>query len=130
VRAAVVLAALLLLAVPLRSVTSGRARVAPPAPPEAASEVPARLAITSTKTPFTYTVEHLGRVVWNGTATAGTVESDIRLPIPAEGVDLAVQIEWTTPGIAAAKITLAHGGESGSRTLWGDGVAADVLTFP
>ena len=130
VRAAVALAVLLLLLVPLRSFTAPRAQIAMAAP-AATRETVAHLEIVSTKFPFTFSVEHLGKVVWRGTSSIASVANDLRLPIPKEGIDLSLEIEWPDSGNAAAKLVVTHDdNDPVERTIWGSGKASDVLTFP
>lgn len=130
VRAAVALAVLLLLLVPLRSFTAPRARIAMAAP-AATRETVAHLEIVSTKFPFTFSVAHLGKVVWQGTSPGAAVANDVRLPIPQEGIDLALEIAWQGGETAAAKLILSHDdNDPVERTVWGSGKASDVLTFP
>lgn len=132
VRALVALGVLLLLLVPLRSFTTARAKpavVAPSATP--AAETLAHLEIVSTKTPFTYAVSHLGKIVWQGTAAASPVETDVRLSIPPQGIDLSLSVTWNESGEAAAKLVVTHdNNDPVERTVWGDGSASDVLTYP
>jgi hypothetical protein len=132
VRALVALGVLLLLLVPLRSFTTARTKpavVAPSATP--AAETLAHLEIVSTKTPFTYAVSHLGKIVWQGTAAASPVETDVRLSIPPQGIDLSLSVTWNEPGEAAAKLIVTHdNNDPVERTVWGDGSASDVLTYP
>jgi hypothetical protein len=128
-RAAIVLAVLLVLLLPLLSFTAPRARALPPSAAVTAA-TKAHLEIVSTKIPFTFAVTHLGKMIWQGGSTTESVAADVEMPIPKEGIDLAVQVDWSSAGAAAAKLTVTHGSESIERTLWGDGNAADVLTFP
>jgi hypothetical protein len=132
-RALVALGILLLLIVPMRSFTSARARQAVPAAPSAtpAKETLAHLEIVSTKAPFTYAVSHLGKVVWQGTSAASPAAADVKLPIPSQGIDLSLSVTWSEPGEAAAKLSVTHDdNDPAERTIWGDGSASDVLTYP
>jgi hypothetical protein len=131
-RAVVTLAILLLLLVPLRSFTTARSQpvaLAPAATPEPAET--AHLEITSTQAPFHYVVEHLGKPVWQGDSPDADVTTDLQLPIPKEGIDLLLKVTWPGSGPAAAKLTLAHGdNDPVAQTVWGDGNASAVLTYP
>jgi hypothetical protein len=130
VRAAVALAVLLLLLVPLWSFTGVRT-AAPMAERAAQAETSAHLEIVSTKWPFTFSVSHLGKIIWSGSSSAASIEKDVSLPIPKEGVDLLLKMNWAGSETAAAKLILTHDdGEPVERTLWGAGTASDVLTFP
>ena len=130
-RAVVALAALLLLLAPLHSFTTARAQKPAAVTAAPAPETPAHLEIVSTKSPFEFSVAHLGKVIWHGSSAAESTATDLRLPIPKEGIDLALKISWRGGGAAAAKLILTHDdGDPAERTLWGDGGAEDVLTFP
>jgi hypothetical protein len=124
-------ASLLALLLPLRSLTT--ARPAPLAskadPPVANTRV--HLQLTSTAVPFHFEVRHLGDVIWQGEAATATTTADVSMPFPKEGVDLAVKATWTGGQTAAVKLALsANGAGPLERTIWGDGAAEDVLTFP
>ncbi|MGH8046136.1 MAG: hypothetical protein ACREKL_02725 [Chthoniobacterales bacterium] len=130
VRAIVAVAVLLLLLVPLRSFTAQRDPAKTGAHPEAA-EKPAHLEITSTKSPFHFSVSHLGKTIWQGDCEGATATTDMPLQIPKEGIELAVQINWQGTGTAAAKLSVSlDDNEPIERTVWGDGQAANVLQFP
>lgn len=88
------------------------------------------LEIVSTKAPFAFEVKHLGEVVWKGDSLGESAEGDVKLPIPKEGIDLSVQVDWRVAGMAAARLTVSYGNDSFERSLWGDGSVEDVLTFP
>jgi hypothetical protein len=69
--------------------------------------------------------------VWQGKAAASPVATDLKLPIPPEGIDLSLTITWNEPGEAAAKLSVSHeDNDPVERTVWGDGSASDVLTYP
>ena len=130
-RAAVALAVLLLLLVPLRSFTTARAQKPVDIEAAPASKTPAHLEIVSTKSPFEFSVKHLGKILWQGSSAMESTSKDLTLPIPREGVDLALEIAWPGGGTAAAKLILTHDdNDPVERTVWGDGRASDVLTFP
>jgi hypothetical protein len=124
-----VLAVLLLLLVPLRSFTAPRPQVAQPLTVAVHDSV-AHLEIVSTKAPFTFKVAHLGKTIWKGESAGDSTATDLKLPIPKQGIDLFVEIAWKSPGVSAAKLILTHDDDSVERSIWGDGNAADVLTFP
>lgn len=130
VRAAVALAVLLLLLVPLRSFTAARPPVVA-AVAAATPETMAHLEVVSTKWPFTFSVGYLGKPIWHGTSDGPSVANDVKLPIPKEGIDLSMDVGWTGAETAAAKLTLSHDdNEPAERTVWGSGQASDILTFP
>lgn len=131
IRGLAVVAALLLLLVPLVRTTSGRAAAA--APPTAAKSSEARtvaLRITSSSTPFAFSVSHLGNVVWEGESTEPHIEKEVKLPFPPEGIDLLVSAEWETSGPSALELTVERDGlPSVAQTVWGERDLAEVLTF-
>lgn len=123
-------AALLALLVPLRSFTTTRA--APVVmPASAATEAESvHLQIVSTATPFTFSVSHLGRIVWQGESSTSPVEKDVSLPFPKEGIDLALDAKWTSGATGAVKLSVTRGDEDPvAQTTWGDGAVSDVFTF-
>lgn len=131
-RALVALGVLLLLLVPLRSFTTARTKPAAAAPSTTpAAETLAHLEVVSTKAPFTFAISHLGKIVWQGTAATSPAATDVKLPIPSQGIDLLLSVTWSEPGEAAAKLIVTHGNNDPvERTVWGDGSASDVLTYP
>jgi hypothetical protein len=130
-RAAIALALLLLLAWPLRWFTTPRTQ--PAAPVASATPSPVQklhLELVSTRAPFTYAVESLGKTVWQGNSSDATISSDVAVAFPPEGVDLVLKITWLQSGTSAAKLTVTHGdGDPESQTIWGDGSASQVLTY-
>ena len=128
-RAAFMAVALLVLIFPLRSFTAPRS-AAPAAPTVAAPATPVRLQLTSTATPITFAVSHLGKVIWQGDAAASPVETTVALAFPAEGVDLGLSAKWTPGRTAAVKLGVARGEDDpATQTVWGDGAIDEVLTF-
>lgn len=88
------------------------------------------LELVSTQAPFTFVVEHLGNVVWQGSSSEATTSTDLSMAVPSEGVDLVVKISWPRPGTSAAKLVVTHGdSDPESQTVWGDGSASQVLTY-
>ncbi|MDD5198267.1 MAG: hypothetical protein PHC88_00560 [Terrimicrobiaceae bacterium] len=129
-RAALMVAALLALLIPLRSLTA--VRLASPAmkPSIASADATVHLEIVSTATPFAFAVSHLGKVIWQGDSPTSPVAIDVRLPFPKEGIDLALEAKWPSGQTAAVKLAVAHDdSETAGQTLWGDGGVNDVLTF-
>jgi hypothetical protein len=124
-------AALLVLLVPLRSLTK-----APSAPGNAALPLPAapvskvRLQILSTAVPFTFEVSHLGKVIWRGESPVRSAQTEVALPFPKEGVDLRLDVTWPGQETAAVKFEIdgSHP-EPVAQTVWGDGSVSEVLTF-
>ena len=123
-------AVLLALLVPLRSFTTTKS--APVVMPAAAATAESRvhLRIVSTAAPFTFSVSHLGKIIWQGESLTPAVEKDVALPFPKEGIDLALEAKWSAGGTAAVKLSVARGDEEPvAQTVWGDGTASDVFTF-
>lgn len=130
-RAAIALVLLLLLAWPLRCFTTPRTQpAAPAATATPASKQTVHLELVSTRAPFTYAVEYLGRTVWQGSSSDASIASDISIAFPPEGVDLVLKITWPQPGTSAARLTVTHGdSDPQSQSIWGDGTATQVLTY-
>ena len=131
-RGILVLFALLTLLLPLRMLTTHRN---PPANPvsekaETPSESSVRLVLTSTTFPFTFTVSHLGKVIWQGDATGDSIQKDIGMNFPPEGIDLSIEVKWHEDKTAAVKLEVTpKEGEPLTQTIWGTRSASDVLTF-
>jgi hypothetical protein len=131
-RAVLVVAALLLLLVPLVQLTKPvhAAPVAQSAPPAATSVV--HLELTSTRAPFEFELRHLGQVIWSGSATENQVSKDVAMNFPTEGVDLELKGQWTGGvSMAAIKLSVANGeARAVEKSLWATKEFDDVLTFP
>lgn len=129
-RAAIVIAALLLLLIPIRRLTVARSEAEPAAAPVVVAKKPVRLAITATAAPFRFEVSHLGRVIWRGESAASRADAEVPLVVPAEGVDLALKAEWAAGQTAAVRLAVSVDGDAPvERTVWGDGSVDEVLTF-
>ena len=129
VQAALVVAGLLLLLFPLHSLTQRHSvMVTPAATPSPTKHV--QLALRSTS-PFRFQVSYLGQVVWEGTDDSAEKETtkDLDIDFPNEGIDLAVDVTWSTKGLAAAEISVTVDGIEMHKTVWGQGSASDVVTF-
>lgn len=131
-RLAVVVAALLLVLIPLRRLTSRPASSATGqiAETKELATVLVRLILTSTSVPFRFTVTHLGESLWKGESYAESVTREISLPYPDEGIDLLVEARWNAESAAALRIdVLPAGHPASSAILWGNKEAGDVFTF-
>jgi hypothetical protein len=130
-RAAIALAFLLLLAWPLQRFTTPRPQSAAPvasATPSPMQKV--HLELVSTRAPFTYAVQYLGKVVWQGNSEEATTAGDLAIAFPPEGIDLVLKITWPQPGTSAARLTVTReDSDPESQTVWGDGSASQVLTY-
>lgn len=123
-------AALLLLLVPLRSLTRPPAAVVP-APSRAAAESrPVDLELLATTGPTRFSVTHLGRVVWSGETNGAPATTRVALPWPAEGVDLGVEASWPGGGTGALRLTVtSDDANPQERTAWGDGSIAETFSY-
>jgi hypothetical protein len=132
-RALVAFAVLLALGVPLWQLThpretSGLPEVTLNAPPE--KEVSMQLDFTLL--PRTVAVLYLGKELWSSQTPQPELRGVLRIPWPAEGVDLRFQIDWPDQApLAAARVRVtAPDGTAHERTLWSKGPADEVLSFP
>jgi hypothetical protein len=126
------LIALVLLAFPLRYLTSAPRTETPPVSSDAAtSNVKAvELKLVSSAVPFTFEIRFLGKPLWTGTAQRATETKTVQIPFPPEGVDLTVEAHWTSPGMDALQITVTPGDQPPlAQTLWGDGKVSDTITI-
>lgn len=128
-RAGLVFVALLVLLIPLRSLTRAREAVAPATPAPTATQL-VTLEITATDRPARFTVTHLGQPIWSGEVTDGPVATELSLPFPKEGVDLGLSARWPGAKTGAVKLTVTpDGADPVDRTAWGEGAVDDVFTF-
>jgi hypothetical protein len=130
-RLLLVSAALLAALVPLRRLTT---HPSPGPAPEVSGTTGAsalvQIALQSTKKPFHFEIDHLGKPVWAGDAEGNEVETEIELPFPKEGVDLLVNASWADSGPAALKVEVTpEAGGVTTKVLWGNGSASDVFTI-
>jgi hypothetical protein len=124
--------ALVLLAFPLRYLTSAARVATPPAKSDVATsnEKPVELKLVSSAVPFTFEIQFLGKPLWTGTAQRATETRTVQIPFPPEGVDLTIAARWTNPGMAALQLTVTPADQpSLSQTLWGDGKVSDTITL-
>ena len=129
-RGILVLIAMLALLIPLRRLTSHPEAKPAPAVPAEAAESGVHLALTSTETPFTFAVSHLGKVIWQGESATESTGKDVVMNFPPEGIDLSVEVRWHGEKTAALKLEATpKDGTTITRTIWGSGHASDVLTF-
>ena len=90
------------------------------------------LELASTIAPNALQVLHLGKVIWAAPAPGAKLEQTVLLPYPKEGVDLRFQIEWPPDApLAAMRVRLTDpAGAEHEKSIWGEGPADEVLTFP
>lgn len=130
-RGLAVVAALLVLLVPLIRMTSSRTpATALPRSEEPHTNSAVVLRLTSSSAPFTFSVSHLGSVIWAGNSLEPRIEKELSIPFPAEGIDLLVSANWETTAPSALEVAIIRDGRQPSaQTLWGEGSVSDVLTF-
>lgn len=132
IRGLAVVAVLLLLLVPILSMTRPSTSDSPlaPAPQPRPMTAPLTVQLTSSAVPFTFSVSHLGTIVWEGEATHPRIEKEVSLPFPTEGIDLLVTAHWQTSAPAALEIHVSREGEEiAPQTVWGEQTVTEVLTF-
>ena len=133
VRAVLVVIALLVLLLPLRTLTRRRSETAAPLPRAvegAAEKKKFRLELTSTTVPFKYHITSGGETIWSGESNSTTVAKDSGLEFPPEGIDLAVDASWTeTKPTAVRLVLIPQGSAAMTRTMWGTTSVSEVLTF-
>ena len=131
-RAFLAFLAILMLGWPLwRLTTAADTRRVPPQPVVVgAKEV--GLHLTFTLVPKSVKVMHLEREVWSETAPAAELERKLKLAYPAEGIDLVFQIEWPADApLAAMRATLTDpDGDAHEKSVWGQGIVEETVTFP
>ena len=128
-QAVLVVAALLLLLIPLHRLTQREQR--PPEQPMVSSAPKqVHLAVRTTAVPCRFQITFLGKTLWVEDASTPELGKDFDIDFPKEGIDLVVDAIWETKALAAIEIALSlPDGTAMHRTLWGRGTASDVLTF-
>jgi hypothetical protein len=131
IRVLLVVIGLLLVLLPLRSLTSHRpekpSTAAPPVGPMTSN---VHLVLTSTTFPFTFEISHLGKTIWKGDALEGSVARDVQMSFPPEGVDLLIDAKWQDQKQTAVRLDVTpEGSDTITKTLWGNTQVSDVLTF-
>jgi hypothetical protein len=128
-QAVLVVAALLLLLIPLHRLTQREQRPAPqPAVTRPTKQV--HLALRTTAVPCRFQITFLGKTLWAEDASTPELAKNFDIDFPKEGIDLVVDATWESKALAAMEITLSlPDGTALRKTLWGQGTANDVLTF-
>ena len=128
-QAGLVVAALLLLLIPLHRLTQREQR--PPEPPVVSSaSKQVHLAVRTTALPCRFQITFLGKTLWVEDASTPELAKDFDINFPKEGIDLVVDVTWETKALAALEITVSlPDGNAMNKTLWGQGTANEVLTF-
>ncbi len=130
VRAIATVLALLALMIPLRSLTSHHPATTSSQSPVAMTREKLHLELTSTTVPFKFQVTHNGRPIWNGESSSASVDTDVELRFPSEGIDLVLDVSWTEKKETAVRLALTpKNADPIVRTIWGTTNASEVLTF-
>src|SRR4051794_34568218 len=113
-RAFLVVAALLLLLIPLlrltKASTATAATVAPSKEEATKKAIAVHIELTSTRVPLQFEVLHLGKVVWSGVATQNQVQKELEIEFPKEGVDFELKGNWKEgDALNAVKLTVTPG---------------------
>jgi hypothetical protein len=127
-QAVLVVAALLLLSIPLHRLTQREQR--PPQPVVSTPTKQVHLALRTTAVPCRFQITFLGKTLWAEDASTPELAKDFDIDFPKEGIDLVVDATWESKALAAIEIILSlPDGTAIHKTLWGQGTANDVLTF-
>ena len=128
-QAVLVVAALLLLLIPLHRLTQREQRPSPqPAVTRPTKQV--HLALRTTAVPCRFQITFLGKTLWAEDASMPELAKDFDIDFPKEGIDLVVDATWESKALAAMEITLSlPDGTAMHKTLWGQGTVNDVVTF-
>ena len=132
-RALLAFLVLLALGLPLWQLTHERQPFhAPAVPVDGPSENDVSLQLDFTLLPRTVAVLHLGKEIWRPEPPQPELHAVLRIPWPAQGVDLRFQIDWPDEApLAAARIrVISPDGTTHERTVWSKGPADEVLSFP
>ena len=123
--------ALLLLALPIRGLTSHSHSSTPAKPVVTAPQHrPVHLEIVGTAEAFEFQVNYLGSPIWSGIGRRSPVATDVQLPVPKEGVDLELTARFGDSTLHALRLTLAlDDGAQAERSVWGTADVDEVLTF-
>jgi hypothetical protein len=128
-QAVLVVAALLLLLIPLHRLTQREQRP-PPRPAVSTPTKQVHLALRTTAVPCRFQITFLGKTLWAEDASTPELAKDFDIDFPKEGIDLVVDATWESKALAAIEIILSlPNGTAIHKTLWGQGTANDVLTF-
>ena len=129
-RALLAFVAIALTGVPLLKVTRAGSAVAAPVRAEAVvAQIPLRL--TFSIAPQSFSISHLGAVVWADGTHGTDVTKTLALAYPKEGVDLQVKVKWPADAEAAVRMRLTDpDGNEHDKTVWGRGEMEEVVTFP
>jgi hypothetical protein len=129
-RALLVMIALLVLLLPLHSLTTHPTKESAASPSIPTTESSVHLVLTSTTFPFRFEVSYLGKTIWQGETVESSVARDLQMIFPPEGIDLLFDAKWQGQKQTAVRIDLTpEGGDTITKTLWGTTEVSDVVTF-
>lgn len=133
IRALLAFLAIAMLGWPLWRLTSATEAVATPVSPTPVSEAKAiGLQLSFTTLPKSFVIRHLEKDIWSEQAPQAEADREVTIPFPEKGVDLIVKIEWPEGApLAAARLRLTDpAGDTHEKSVWGQGITEEVLTFP
>jgi hypothetical protein len=117
---------------PLWRLTRPAEAVAAPiaAPSDGAKAISLQLSFTTL--PRNFAVRHLEKDVWMESAPQASMDREFPMIFPDKGVDLIFHIEWPEDAtLAAARVRLTDpAGDTHEKSVWGQGIVDEVLTFP
>ena len=85
-----------------------------------------------TVVPKSFAVRYLDKDLWAEPAPKASMERQLKLAFPDKGVDLVFHIEWPEDvPLAAMRVRFTDPtGDTHEKSVWGQGTADEVLTFP
>lgn len=131
-RALLAFGVIALLGWPLWRLTHSGAAVLPMGAAPSVPVARVQIALTFTLPPRKVSVAHLGRLLFTAEAPGPSLERDMELPWPKEGVDLHFTIDWPADALlAAARVrAIDPEGREHDKSIWSAGPTEEVLTFP
>jgi hypothetical protein len=102
-----------------------------PAPAKVAASLKVPVELRFTTPPKTVRIQHLGKPIFSADAPGSSLDAELTLPWPAEGVDLLFEIGWPEDApLSAARVVLTDpASNEHTATIWGTGPTPKVLTF-
>lgn len=129
IRAAIAFAVILLVGLPVWSVTHPKTVKRILETPKAEKQH-LQLRLTFAHLPASFEVLHLGEVIWKENPAA-EITHPLDIEFPKEGVDFEIKAQWpaNTPP-TAIRVQLATPGGTLEKSIWGEGSLDEVVTFP
>lgn len=121
-----------LLGFPVRQLTGAAViAAATPVPVKAAASARVPVELRFTTPPKTVRIQHLGKPIFSADAPGASLDAELTLPWPAEGVDLLFEIGWPedAPLSAVRVVVTDPTSNEHTATIWGTGPTPKVLTF-